>query len=162
MNLHGSNLTIDIPVRTEYLSGAGDFGLALEAVASCEVGDTGTATVTMQGTYTNKENLLAEEYGKLMDADGELMAGDNMTFNGLNTIKTLKELDLTKPFYKNEFGMATADGGNRGSYRFAGQNQWSGDAWKMNWYSKSDYVVYTQGVVVNIFLPFILITSYLI
>ena len=96
------HLTLTIPVRTEYLAGTGWFGLALEPVAGCEAGENATATVTIQGTYTDKAGLLAAENAKLMSADGNalLMAAAPSSYtaqNSLSTLKTLSAIDLKNP-----------------------------------------------------------------
>ncbi len=46
------HLTLDIPVRTTYLSGEGSFGLGLEPVAGCELGETAEAAVSLDGSYS--------------------------------------------------------------------------------------------------------------
>lgn len=124
------HLTLDIPVRTEYLSGEGSFGIALESVAGCEVGETATATVTIQGTYTDKAGLLAAENAKLMGEDGyaTLMAGNNMSSNNLSTIKTLDAIDLTKPFHNNSVNLENGE-----DYKFKGSNGWDSAHWRLEW-----------------------------
>ena len=97
-----SHLTLDIPVRTEYLSGEGSFGLTLEPTAGCEVGETADATVYLDGSYTGKSSLYAAQNTRMLSASGgaTLMAASSAPVdeNNLSTYRTLDAIDVSKPY----------------------------------------------------------------
>lgn len=93
------HLTLDVPVRTQYLKGSGDFGLALEADAGCVVGDVAETKVTMKGTYGQKASASedangADDESKLPDVGG---VQGSTTSNTLSTYRTLNAVNLSSP-----------------------------------------------------------------
>ena len=97
------HLTLDIPVRTEYLSGTGDFELALEPAAGCETGENAAAVVYLNGGYTGKASLMMAEEGAKLAANNSASlgasGGTTVVRNNLSTLKTLDAIDITKPVH---------------------------------------------------------------
>lgn len=99
-----NHLTVTIPVRTEYLSGEGSFGLTLEPTAGCEVGETADATVYLDGGYTGKASLMMAAAPKLAAVNSAPLLGASGSVtdkNNLATYRTLDAIDVSKPI-KNE------------------------------------------------------------
>jgi hypothetical protein len=111
-----SHLDIDIPVRTEYLTGEGSFALEIIPTAGCEAGEISAATVKLAGTYTDKASLLTAQSAKLMLEKNAVMVsgagsptlvtmGQTTTDrNNLSTYKTLDALDVKKPYKHGTVG----------------------------------------------------------
>jgi hypothetical protein len=114
-----SRLTVSIPVRTEYLSGEGSFGLELTADSGCELGSVAAATVTLDGTYKDKQSLLATQSADASDGELSVMATNTTDKNNLSTYKTLDSIDLSKPFLHGAVGsnFSGHDGFIDGLYR---------------------------------------------
>ena len=94
------HLSVEIPVRTEYLSGEGDFALTLEPVAGCTVGENASATAVLFGSYTGKASLTAQGTRALSSPSaGSITNDDAIIKNNLSTYKTLDEIDLSQPYY---------------------------------------------------------------
>ena len=123
------HLSLDIPVRTEYLTGEGSFGLALEPTAGCVTGENDTAAVYLDGSYTDKASLYAAQSGRTPNEPGTatLMAESSAPVdkNNLSTYKTLNAIDIRNPL-KTE----TSGSGFKGinAYNSSGfyQTMWKG------------------------------------
>ena len=133
-----SHLSINIPVRTEYLSGSGDFALALEPTAGCTVGENATATVYLDGSYTGKASLMMAQNTRTLNASSggaTLMAsgsgGDSdetpTNTNNLSTYATFDAIDLSKPLSHGTVGSS-----------FSGKDHYvqSGDYYETMWKGK--------------------------
>ena len=87
------HLSLDIPVRTEYLSGEGNFELKLEPTAGCETGEQDTAVVYLDGAYTGKASLKAAQTVQMLNASGSsalTAAGSSSdTAKDVNTLQTV-------------------------------------------------------------------------
>ena len=133
------HLSINIPVRTEYLSGSGDFALALEPTAGCTVGENATATVYLDGSYTGKTSLMAAQNTRTLNASSggaTLTAasgsgGDSdetpTNTNNLSTYATFDAIDLSKPLSHGTVGSS-----------FSGKDHYvqSGDYYETMWKGK--------------------------
>ena len=124
-----NHLTLDIPVRTEYLTGEGDFGLALEPIAGCEVGEIASANVFIDGTYTDKAGLYAAEDARLMSASvgkRPLMAASSTPVdeNNLSTYRTLNAINI-----RNPLTTGTSGSGYKGINAYNGSGFWQ-TKWK--------------------------------
>ena len=124
------HLTLDIPVRTEYLTGEGDFGLTLEPTAGCALGETADATVYIDGSYTDRLSLMEAENARAMGSGSfkllsagspMLLAADNTLLDkdNLTTLRTLSAVDLAKTHWQGDSKGSTFKGVNdmEGSYR---------------------------------------------
>ena len=102
------HLTVTIPVRTDYLTGEGSFGLTLEPTAGCEVGETADATVYLDGGYTGKATLYAAQNTRMLSASGgaTLMADSSAPVdeNNLSTYKTLSAINIRNPLKTESYG----------------------------------------------------------
>ncbi len=124
-----STVSVDVPVRTEYLSGDGTFVLELLPGTGCSV-ELGSATVFLSGSYSartlSSAGLGAASSGSEAEPEDErahLMA-TTTDRNNLATVRTLDELDLSKPYQH----------GNENNY-FGGHNSYDSDKarWQMDW-----------------------------
>ena len=88
------HLSLDIPVRTEYLSGEGSFELKLEPTAGCETGEQDTAVVYLNGAYTGKASLKAAQTVQMLKASGSsalTAAGSSSdTAKDVNTLQNVE------------------------------------------------------------------------
>jgi len=103
-----NHLTLDIPVRTDYLTGEGSFGLALEPTAGCVTGENDTAAVYLDGSYTDKASLYAAQSGRTPNEPGTatLMAESSAPVdeNNLSTYKTLSAINIRNPLKTESYG----------------------------------------------------------
>ena len=137
-----SHLSLDIPVRTEYLSGAGDFELALEPTAGCMAGEYGSATVYLDGGYTGKASLYAAQNNRLMGASRGPALTASGSGNGsgdvaqdVNTLQNVKTLDDGMGIHSWIDWASYQDPNN-----FSGSNRWRDD-WKgylLEWINRAD------------------------
>ncbi|MBO6267333.1 MAG: hypothetical protein J6M06_03785 [Synergistaceae bacterium] len=137
------HLSVTIPVRTEYLSGEGSFGLELVPDAGCELGETANATVYIGGSYTGKASLMMAAAPKLAAVNNAPLLGapggsNVMVRNTLSTYRTLDEIDISKPDqkYTYSYGYFPRD--------FSGWNEYDGSAFHSKWKGDGNGVVITQ------------------
>ncbi|MBE6864616.1 MAG: hypothetical protein E7495_08695 [Ruminococcus flavefaciens] len=128
-----SKLTVDIPVRTEYFSGEGNFELELVPETACTVG-TGNATVSFTGTYGQEQ---AEE--EVTDSLA-LSAVSSVRFlasapvsgaYGLEHIEMGSDIDIKSPDTQWNTPCSDYCGTNAYDTKYAGgwHTRWDEDAW---------------------------------
>ena len=136
------HLSLDIPVRTEYLTGEGSFELALEPEAGCSAGENDTATVYLGGSYTGKVSLYAAQKTRMLSAsDGAaLMAassgnGSGDTAQDVNTLQNVKTLDDGMGINSWKDWASYGD-----PYNFRGNNRWRDDwnGYLLEWINGAD------------------------
>ena len=112
-----THMEIQIPVRTEYLTGAGDFGLTLTPGTGCVA--EGEARVVLQGTADQADTRSAED----PDTRGETLVGKNLL-----TVLTANAINLEEPTCFDS------------TVSFDGHNAYDSDkgAWGMDWVD--DYI----------------------
>lgn len=140
------HLSVTIPVRTEYLSGEGSFGLELVPDAGCELGETANATVYIGGSYTGKASLMMAAAPKLAAVNNAPLLGapggsNTMVRNTLATYRTLDAVDLSKPLRSGALRNGSLSHSDSG---FTGWNCWNGNAFHMKWKGSSNGYVYNQ------------------
>ncbi|MBO4787561.1 MAG: S-layer homology domain-containing protein [Lachnospiraceae bacterium] len=140
------HLSVTIPVRKEYLSGEGSFGLELVPDAGCELGEISTATVYIGGMYTDKASLMMAAAPKLAAVNSAPLLGasggsNTMVRNTLATYRTLDAIDLSKPL---DSGAYRAGVYSRSDSGFTGWNYWNGSAFHMKWKGSYNGYVYNQ------------------
>ncbi|MCR5206481.1 MAG: InlB B-repeat-containing protein [Lachnospiraceae bacterium] len=159
------HLTVNIPIRTEYLTGEGSFNLELTNGTGCTVGDISVATVYLDGTYTGKESLRAAEASEHttgmskrmaaspghMSATSALKAATPVT-TAMNTLSAPAATDnsTNTTLDRNNLGTVKTlsaidlskpfDHGNR-SYSHSSTDQYANGVYQLMWKGKWQYGV---------------------